>query len=162
MRTSYLLGLAAAVSCSASLASAAIFPSEYWVSKDQGWAVETKQCGETLCGYLVSFKPERPQDPGFVQLDKHNSDPNRRTAPLCGLRVMGDFKPSEKPGAFEDGWLYDPDSGSTYSATISLVDQGTVKLRGFIGISLFGKTLVLHRTTAAPERCSLPPAGNAG
>ena len=57
---------------------------------------------------------------------------------------------------FRSGWIYDPDSGSTYDGKITIVDQNTVKLRGFIGISLLGKTLLLHRQDKPRQLCGDP------
>ena len=38
------------------------------------------------------------------------------------------------------GMIYDPNSGNTYKGTMRLVDRNTLKLRGYIGISLFGRS----------------------
>jgi len=85
----------------------------------------------------------------------HNPDRSRRDQLMCGLLLMGGFKPAEPEGkAWSDGWVYDPDSGSTYSGDISVVDAHTVTLRGYVGIKLFGKTLTLRRSTEIPARCS--------
>ena len=43
-------------------------------------------------------------------------------------------------GRWVDGRIYDPNSGNTYKGTIQQVDANTLKLRGYIGISLFGRT----------------------
>ncbi len=46
--------------------------------------------------------------------------------------------------AGEDRWtggeIYDPNSGNTYKGTMRLIDRNTLKLRGYIGISLFGRS----------------------
>jgi uncharacterized protein (DUF2147 family) len=141
-----LIGIAGA-------AQADTYPTEFWKNDEQGWVVETKPCDSGLCAYLVEYRAVPDQGPGYVPRDIHNPDPARRNAPLCGLLLMGGFKPSGEK-AWDGGWVYDPDSGRTYSGIISVVDAATVKLRGYVGISLFGKTLTLHRTTEAPTRCS--------
>jgi len=52
---------------------------------------------------------------------------------LQGLRRSGD--------AFTGGSLLDPDDGETYRCNAALVDAGSrLELRGYIGISLFGRT----------------------
>jgi uncharacterized protein (DUF2147 family) len=68
--------------------------------------------------------------------------------------MMGGFTWSKSGGTtWDGGWIYDPDSGTTYDGKITIVDQNTVKLRGFIGISLLGKTLVLRRQAELPKQC---------
>ncbi len=134
------------------------YPTDFWGNQEQGWVVETKPCDTGLCGYLVGFRVTDPHDPGYVARDVHNPDLSRRAAPLCGLNLMGGFHPSKRiKGNWDDGWIYDPDTGKTYSGTISVVDADTVKLRGYIGISLFGRTLILHREKGVTTRCSASP-----
>jgi uncharacterized protein (DUF2147 family) len=48
-------------------------------------------------------------------------------------------------GRWTHGTVYDPNSGKTYKGTITLVDHDTLKLRGYIGISLFGRNAIWSR-----------------
>ncbi len=133
--------------------------SDFWLNPEQGWVVETKPCDDgSLCGYLVGFRMTHVHDSGYVARDVHNPDPNRRAEPLCGLKLMGGFSQSKRVKArWDGGWIYDPDTGETYSGTISQVDADTVKLRGYLGIPLFGRTLILHRESGVTTRCSVEP-----
>ena len=45
-------------------------------------------------------------------------------------------------GVWRGGRIYDPESGKTYKAIIRLGDDGRLKLRGYIGISLIGRNTV--------------------
>jgi uncharacterized protein (DUF2147 family) len=135
--------------------SATAFPSEYWVSEKDGWTVKTMPCDSGLCAYLVDFKPQPEDPPGYQPVDEHNPDKSKRGDLLCGHIMMGGFQASKDGDAtWDGGWVYDPDHGTTYSGKITVVDQDTVKLRGFIGISLLGRTLVLHRQATAPKQCT--------
>jgi len=133
------------------------FPTEYWVSQKDGWTVKTASCDGTLCAYLVDFKLRRGDPPGYQPVDEHNPDRKKRGDRMCGRIMMGGFHPSKDPDlTWDGGWIYDPDHGITYSAKITLVDNDTVKLRGFIGISLLGRTLVLRRQATPPQLCDDP------
>ena len=139
----------------------AAYPTEYWTSDKDGWSVKTVPCGDALCAYLVDFKLKPTDPPGYQPVDEHNPDRNRRRDKMCGHIMMGDFRPSESADTtWDGGWIYDPDSGTTYSGKITIVDQNTVRLRGFIGISLLGRTLVLRRQTALPNQCFSQNAQN--
>jgi uncharacterized protein (DUF2147 family) len=146
----------------ASAAHAAVpsdYPTSVWVNAEEGWVVETRPCDSGLCGYLVGYRVTHPDDPDYVARDTHNPDPAKRGQALCGLMLMGGFNPSKRvPGKWEDGWIYDPDTGETYSGTVTVVDADTVKLRGYVGIPLFGRTMTLRRETGARQRCPAPPA----
>jgi uncharacterized protein (DUF2147 family) len=61
-----------------------------------------------------------------------------------GLVNMWGFHFS-KEGVWEGGKIYDPKKGSTYSCTIRMKDVNTLEVRGYIGISLIGRTDVWTR-----------------
>jgi uncharacterized protein (DUF2147 family) len=159
MRKAKFISLIAALLSLAGVSSADVmanepYPSEFWKNDEQGWVVKTAPCDTGLCAYLVDFSGSHDRPAGDMPRDVHNPDPTRRDTPLCGLPLMGGFKPSKHAdGSWEGGWVYDPDSGKTYSGTISVVDSKTVKLRGYIGVPLFGKTLTLHREEAVAAHC---------
>jgi len=130
---------------------------EFWKNDAQGWVVEARECDNALCGFLVSYRMVHPHPPDYVPTDELNPDSTRRNTPLCGLQLVGGFKPStRRDGDWDSGWIYNPDSGKTYAGAITKVDANTVKLRAYIGIPLIGKTLVLHRVTDVPARCAAP------
>jgi uncharacterized protein (DUF2147 family) len=142
----------------------ALYPTEYWVSPKDGWTVKTGPCdagsGDTgldnsgLCAWLVDFKLKPNDPPGYQPVDEHNPDRKKRGDLMCNHLMMGGFHPSKDPDlTWDGGWIYDPDHGITYSGKITLIDRDTVKLRGFIGISLLGRTLVLHRQEKPPQLC---------
>lgn len=76
--------------------------------------------------------------------DVHNPDPQKRKDSLVGLLLLKDFK-FDGDDEWEKGTIYDPKSGKTYSCTMTLTDKNTLKIRGYIGISLFGRTEVWTR-----------------
>jgi uncharacterized protein (DUF2147 family) len=157
MRTIHLLPLAVLAIVLARPVAAVDLPNEFWINDKAGWTVETKPCDTGLCGYLVDFPSAHTVRPDGPEKDVHNPDKSKRAQPMCGMLLMGGFKPAKPEGkAWENGWVYDPVSGDTFSGTISVVDDHTVKLRGYLGISLFGKTMMLRRAADLPFRCTAP------
>ena len=120
-----------------------------WLSQGKDGVIDLSICDDgTLCGRLTWFLPG-PDDAGKPPpADEHNPDPALRGRPLCGLVILGGFKPSSDRD-WVDGRVYDPDNGKIYHATMRLAKNGTLRLRGYIGIPLFGQTQVWTR--AAPE-----------
>ena len=47
------------------------------------------------------------------------------------MQFMGNFTPDNE-SHYTDGWIYNPHDGGTYSASITLVDRDTMKLRGYL------------------------------
>ncbi|MBB6147346.1 uncharacterized protein (DUF2147 family) [Silvibacterium bohemicum] len=108
-----------------------------WITPDHS-VVTVYPCGEqTLCTKLV-WTTDR------IAKDDKNPDERLRKRPLCGIQIGAGFVITD-PSHAKDGKIYDPDSGKTYSATMVTDDSG-LKLHGYIGVSLFGRTEVWHRT----------------
>jgi len=118
-----------------------------WDNEEKDAKIEVYHCGEKYCGRIISLKepnyPEGSRDgvPGTPKLDHHNPDANLRIAPIIGLIIMHDFAFSGSD-EWVGGTVYDPKNGKTYSGKLTLVSPSQLKLRGFIGISLFGRTSV--------------------
>jgi uncharacterized protein (DUF2147 family) len=82
---------------------------------------------------------------GKPKRDGLNPDESKRTRPVLGLAVLNGFKYSGD-GVWESGTIYNPEDGKTYNCKMTL--QGTrLDVRGFIGISLFGKTTAWTRVS---------------
>jgi len=130
----------------------------FWVTGDGDWVVEIAPCISGFCGQLVGLS--RSHRPNALRMDAHNPDPAKRDTPLCGLMLLGSFKPSKGAvGKWEDGWIYNPQSGRTYSSQMRLVGSDTLKVRGYVLIPLFGRNETLTRETGPINRCVATPDG---
>jgi uncharacterized protein (DUF2147 family) len=96
-----------------------------------------------LSGRIVALKkPKTPE--GKEKTDIHNPDRSKRDRPIIGLVFMSGFN-RKSATRWENGTIYDPKSGSTYSCFLELDGPDRIKVRGFIGISLIGRTDVWTR-----------------
>jgi uncharacterized protein (DUF2147 family) len=156
----WVAGLAGATALLAGAAIADDAPSAagFWITPDHGAVVNIVPCDSGMCGYIVGLRTDHA--PGDVPRDVKNHDPAKRNEPTCGLMMMGSLKPAAgTPGKWEGGWVYDPDSGDTYTAQMQLDGANTLNLRGYLGISLFGRTQTWTRETGETKnRCTKPPA----
>jgi hypothetical protein len=119
--------------------------------------VENHACSTGICSYLVGFHAPHPMPPGVVPLDEHNKNAKLRDRPLCGIQLTGGFDPAKKRNnRLEGGWVYDPETGETYSAILTQTDPDTVKLRAYVGIPLLGRTVTLHRQSDPGPLCTKP------
>ena len=110
-----------------------------WYTTDQRGKVEIYPCEEAYCGKITWLKePDNPD--GSTRRDIENPDPELRDRPVQGLQILEDLE-YEGEGTYEDGEIYDPESGKTYSCLMRLSDDGsTLEIRGFIGISFIGRS----------------------
>ena len=131
------------------LASSAILPIAG--KADQGtppvglWKTEDAQIeifeeDGKLSGKIAALNKEYTSD-GVEKTDISNPDPAKRSRPLLGLVFMSGFTP-EGSGRWDHGTVYDPKTGHTYASFLEYDGGDTVKLRGYIGISLIGRTAV--------------------
>jgi uncharacterized protein (DUF2147 family) len=79
------------------------------------------------------------------RLDEKNPDPSLRNRPLLGSKILWGFRPSNQENSeWEGGKIYDPDTGKIYESKLQ-VDGDVLKIRGYVGIPLFGRTTVWKR-----------------
>jgi uncharacterized protein (DUF2147 family) len=112
-----------------------------------GAIVRIAPCGQNasdLCLKVVKLSPNPPQT-----LDVHNPDPALRSRPALCLQVGSGFHQTD-PDRLGAGHLYDPISGHTYRGYITPTDPDTLKLRGYVLFTLFGRTEIWHRVPPVP------------
>lgn len=87
-----------------------------------------------------TYPPDDPKGtPGEEKIDLNNPDPDLQGEPVVGLLITKDFVYKGK-GQWHKGTIYDPDNGKTYKCKIKYGDdENVLKVRGFIGVSLFGR-----------------------
>ena len=108
--------------------------------KDARWK-STSQIASTLA-MLIWGKEMYEADGKTSRKDAENKDEKLRSRNLKDLIMLTDFVFND--GVWEEGEIYDPVSGNTYSCTIKL-KENKLDIRGYIGISLFGRTTVWER-----------------
>jgi len=96
-------------------------------------------------GKIVWLREPNYED-GKPKVDRHNPDQSRKKVPIMGLQMLRNFQ-YEGDRVWVDGKIYDPEKGSDYSCKLTLESENTLHVRGFIGISLFGRTDTWKRIT---------------
>lgn len=86
--------------------------------------------------------------------DSHNPDPALQQRSLQDVTFLWGFTYQAKNNSWQNGQVYDPDNGKTYSANLQLNKQGdSLEMRGYIGIALFGRSAHFARV----KQENLPP-----
>lgn len=115
-----------------------------WLTASGKAIVKISREGAVYNGKIIWLKTPL-DDAGKPKVDKNNPAAAQKTAPLLGLKMLNGFV--FKSGQWENGTIYDPENGKTYSCRIKYRD-GALDLRGYIGISLIGRTQTWYRAEA--------------
>jgi len=116
-----------------------------WWNQEKDAQIEIYLCDAKYCGKIVWLKnPDYPADDpkgmgGKPRVDGENPDSSKKGRPILGMNLLSGFTHSGG-NLWEGGQIYDPREGKTYKCRMTLETPDHLKVRGFIGISLIGKT----------------------
>ncbi len=108
-----------------------------WYNAEKTSKIQFYKQGNKLFGKVVWLK--EPLENGKPRLDKMNGDAKLKTRPIMGLVFLTNFT-SDGAKVWEDGEIYDPNNGKTYSCKLTVTSATTIDARGYIGISIIGRT----------------------
>jgi uncharacterized protein (DUF2147 family) len=113
-----------------------------WVNSTGEAHLEITKRSEKFFGKIVWLKDPKDEK-GNVKTDFKNPTAGLRSKPIVGLEILKNFVYED--GKWTDGNIYDPKSGKLYSCNMTLKDNGDLSMRGYIGVSLLGRTEVWKR-----------------
>ena len=105
----------------------------YWSPKKDA-KIEVYRRGDLYYGKFIWLAQPRK--------DHKNPKKQLQDRDVLGLELLTGFTYDD--GTYEGGDIYDPETGKTYSCKMTF-DGNRLKVRGFIGFSLFGRTEYFER-----------------
>ena len=114
-----------------------------WLNEPGDGLIRIDRDGDTYVGTIVGAPEGTRTDPDAR--DVNNPDPALRDQRLVGLKMMGDYRYDGK--RWSKGWIYDPDNGKRYRSRLTVLDDGTLEVRGYIGSPMLGRSQVWRRYT---------------
>ena len=121
-----------------------------WVTANGKAHVEITKQGDVYDGRIVWLKePLYPADDkqgmgGKPKVDRNNPDKSLQSQPIIGLMLVRGFRYAGD-NVWSDGTIYDPENGKIYSCKMTLMMDGSLRVRGYVGFSLFGRTEIWTR-----------------
>jgi uncharacterized protein (DUF2147 family) len=110
-----------------------------WLVEDKKAKIEIYNKGDRYYGKIIWLREPNDKN-GKPKLDKENPEEKLRSRPLVGLVMLTGFVYDED-NVWEDGDIYDPKNGKTYSCEMTLAEDGkTLDVRGYIGFSFIGRS----------------------
>ena len=110
-----------------------------WFNEEKTAKIQVSRHADGLFyGTIVWLRD--PLRDGRPKTDVNNTDVAKRNNPIIGLNILTHFK--KKDGnKYEDGEIYDPKNGKTYSCTITAKGD-RLDVHGYIGFSFIGRSTV--------------------
>ncbi len=109
-----------------------------WENPSGEGRIEIVKSGDEYTGKLYWIKEPNGPD-GKPKKDENNPDESKRSRPLQGLQLFSGFKKTGDK-VYEEGEIYDPKSGKTYSCKMTVKGSDRLDIRGYVGVSLIGRT----------------------
>ena len=133
-------------------------PVGYWMTIDDNdgkprGIVKIEEKDGALVGHIVKVFPRSGEEDNPVCVKCKGAMKGKRA---IGMRVLWGMKKDDDE--WNGGGVMDPDNGETYKGYLKLLDGGKkLKLRGYVGISLFGRSQEWVRKSDFVEKKSSPP-----
>ena len=110
-----------------------------WKTGEGTAMVRIYKNGDKYQGKVVWLKEPIDPETGKPKVDKNHPDEASRKRAGLGLINIWGFLYKDN-NTWDDGNIYDPKNGNTYSCTIKLTSPNSLEVRGYIGVSLIGRT----------------------
>ncbi|MCE2675682.1 MAG: DUF2147 domain-containing protein [Sediminibacterium sp.] len=110
-----------------------------WKTGEGTAMVRIYKNGDKYQGKIVWLKEPNDPETGKPKQDKNHPEEATKSRPILGMVNNWGFTYKEN-NLWDDGNIYDPKNGSTYSCTIKMINPNSLEVRGFIGVSIIGRT----------------------
>jgi len=115
-----------------------------WESVEKNLHIEMIEEDGHFAGKMVWFLCASGESMMFSYRDTENPNPKLTTRPLVGMHVVEKIF-YQGDNVWGDGKIYDPNTGRTFDARITLVAPNTAVVRGYWKFRWIGKSIVFHR-----------------
>ena len=124
-----------------------------WLTASKVAEIRIAPCADPargpICGTVVKLHdPKGPDDKPIapeLATDANNVEPGLRGRKILGMVLLYDFRKGSTPNSYVEGTIYNGENGKTYNANVSLQADDTLRVRGYVGRSIFGETQVWTR-----------------
>lgn len=123
----------------------------YWLTENGKAIIKIEECDDGVCGRMA-WMANPLDEQGRPKLDVNNSDSVLASRTICGLPMVGGMA-RKALGIWKNGWIYNPRDGETYSAEVSSVSITELKVRGYLGLPLLGRSQIWTRVDGDRGGC---------
>ena len=114
-----------------------------WESEEKNLQIEMFEDDGQFAGRMIYFKCSS-EEIMRTCTDRENPDKNLTNRKLLGLKLVTKLEYKGR-NVWDDGEIYDPNSGRTLEARIQLTGPNTATVRGYWKYRWIGRSMVFHR-----------------
>ena len=115
-----------------------------WKSSSFDYKIELFKLENEYQGKIVGIRKIRSIN-NKPLVDKLNPQRSLRGQPIIGMTNITSFEYNEFDEIWEDGIFYNPSTGQTIKCNISMKDNNTLEVTGFLGFALTEISMVWER-----------------
>lgn len=116
-----------------------------WLNEEKDGKIFVYKQADEYFGRVTWIEHDTNDDGTSPRLDSENPDSKLAEKPIVGLIILENLEWDDDDNEWDDGEIYDPRSGNTYSCYAKLEDDDTLFLKGYIGFSLIGRSTLWTR-----------------
>ena len=117
-----------------------------WMSSQRNVIVEIFKETNTYQGRVVWFDDsDNKSSPMNERIDQNNPNPALRKQKVIGLIVLRYLTYDAMENRWENGKIYDVQSGKKWDSSVWITKDGLLKVKGYWHFEIFGKTMTFKR-----------------
>jgi uncharacterized protein (DUF2147 family) len=117
-----------------------------WMSVKNNFEVEIFRTGNEFRAKIIWFDDtDDTTKPMNERRDEKNPNRALRNQKILGMQVMHGLVYNKKNKVWNDGRIYDATSGRTWNASVWILKNGNLKVRGFWHFQFLGQNLFFKR-----------------
>lgn len=115
-----------------------------WQTEEKNLQIEMVEENGYYVGKMIWFLCASGESMMFSYRDIENPNPKLTARPLIGMNVVEKIY-YQGDNVWGDGKIYDPNTGHTFDARITLTEPNTAVVRGYWKFRWIGRSIVFHR-----------------
>ncbi|MGI8951212.1 MAG: DUF2147 domain-containing protein [Chitinophagaceae bacterium] len=117
-----------------------------WMTTQKNLMVDVYKVNDEYKAKIIWFKDTDDKSrPMNERLDIKNPDKSLRSRKWIGIQVLNGLRYVSTENKWEDGKIYDPNTGKTWDAEASFTNNNMLKVRGYWVFKFLSKSLIFYK-----------------
>ncbi len=117
----------------------------FWMTTENMLKVQVYKAGNEYRGKIIWFEDAHYKAKMEECRDEMNPDPKLRDRKVLGLEVVTGLKYNVKDNNWQDGRIYDSNSGKTYDSEVNMHTTSTLTVTGYWMFTWLGEDMTFYR-----------------